>query len=479
MVELQFRILGEVSVTEVARRILADELITGEPWKLPNATGFVVPLLGRPPFAGRNYVLLQEVNDKVKFTDGGIVGKVNVENRSGEAVFVRKGTMLKGQSGQDRAPISGVVLEPVPDKIEIPVNCIHASRPTSHGGIFYASGVTPHGVYSALGNQGETWNSIRRHSASSRSMRRAGGHAAQYSMAMASVPHDDLVSIEESVQGVDEELFGRGSPAVEKAKQGVEDALSKIPGDLENQVGVAIFDMAGIVSVEAFDHPDSWMAFSKSILRSYRDILTAESELVELKMERAVEVLRRFLAKFSGAQRTLSYQNKVSKVFILRGEGVEGEVAEVEGREIHAILTRVEANHQDEERWRRIADVVQRTVNIPHFETQREPQTADLRWTTPTTTPNTTGGYGPSDWFNWYRRKGSDDIINYLSETPLRFSDIAERTQAARATVSSRLHEAEDIGIVQKSIRRSNGSPVYELTPKGENVKRKLAQVQS
>lgn len=53
----------------------------------------------------------------------------------------------------------------------------------------------------------------------------------------------------------------------------VEKMLSKVPADLDNQIWVVIIDSRGVLGLEVFDHPMSWRAFSRSIVRNYADIL--------------------------------------------------------------------------------------------------------------------------------------------------------------------------------------------------------------
>ena len=87
-------------------RLLKDEYISGEPWKLPKAAGFLVPIIGRPPYGERGYILLSEAGDRVEFRDTGSISAVEVRNRSGGNVFIRKGTMLQGKDTQSRSPVS-------------------------------------------------------------------------------------------------------------------------------------------------------------------------------------------------------------------------------------------------------------------------------------------------------------------------------------------------------------------------------------
>jgi len=428
-----------MSVIESVRKIL-EEYEIGEPWKLTKGAGFVLPILGRPPFPDRNYVLLQEVLDQVEFKDTGGIGDVAVSNRSGSNVFLRKGTMLKGVGTQSRSPVAGVVLEPTDEVVKVPVNCIHASHSIRAGADFTARGLTPKSVYEDLGQQSRTWASISNYSGRVRaSAMRAGGYP---TMAL-SMSSDSLVDVEESVS---------------KFREDVDDILSQIPGDHVNQVGVAVFDLQGVAGVEVFDHPDSWHAFSKSIIRSYSEILTEEvADLYEIKMDRAEPALRAFLKKACDAERRLVTENKVSKIWALSAEDIAGELAEVEGREIHLILSRGTDRRQPPtpqtsqwaDRWRR---ATQRPRQTPR---RREREVAPVF---------TTAMYPPE----WYRRKGSTDLLMRLDEKPLRFTELLSSMDVSKGTLGSRIREAKDMGLIHK-VTRENGYKAWKLTAKGKD----------
>lgn len=433
-----------MSVVETVRLVL-EEYEIGEPWKLTKGAGFVIPILGRPPFHDRNYLLLQEVLDKVKFKDTGDISEVDVSNRSGSNVFVRKGTLLKSKGSQPRSPVSGVVLEPEVEAIKIPVNCIHASRGIRRGVEFNAGGLTPHSVYMALGDQSRTWGNISGYASAMRV--RAGGSAAM-SAALSPLSLNDLAGISE---------------AVEEMKGTVEDALSQIPGDHVDQVGIAVFDLKGVAGVEVFDHPDSWHAFSESITRSYEEILAKEvSDLYEVRMDRAEPVLRDFLKKACDAERKLVTSNSVSKIWALSAEGVDGELAEVEGREIHLVLSRSRERRQPEpaqissllaDRWRRAT-----------LSPRQPPRSMTEREVAPIFTSIM---HSPE----WYRRRGSRNLLQKLDDKPHRFTELLSSMDVSRGTLGSRLREAKDMGLIHRTIREENGKTAWSLTALGKEAK--------
>lgn len=429
-----------MSLVETVRLVL-EEYEIGEPWKLRKGAGFVLPILGRSPFGDRNYVLLQEVEDEVTFQDSGDLGSVNIFNKSGSNVFLRKGTMLKGVGTQDRSPVAGVVLEPVKEVVEIPVNCIHASHGIRGGAIFMARGVTPHSVYQSLGRQSDTWADISDYSTRAAGVMRAGGRSAGF---MASMSSDALVDVEESVG---------------KFREDVDDILKQIPGDHVNQLGVAVFDLKGVVGVEVFDHPDSWHAFSKSIIRSYSEILTEEvSDLYEIKMDRAEPALREFIKKAWDAERKLVTGNRVSKIWALTADGVDGELAEVEGREIHLVLSRSTERRKP-----------QTPQTISTYSSRRTQARTDTK--EPIYTTNILVSQHPPE---WYRRSGSADLLKRLDENPLRFKELLDRMDVSRGTLGSRIREAKDMGLIHRTIRGDNGQPVWSLTSLGKEESKQL-----
>jgi hypothetical protein len=421
-------------------RLLSDEYKLGEPWKLPRAAGFLVPLLRDAPYDERGYVLLQEVEGKVEFRDTGSISAVEVKNKSGFNVFIRKGTMLKGQGTQSRSPVNGIIVEPFKKYVPIPVNCIHASHGISTGAGFEAEGVAPQSIYQSLGHQSSTWASINRYTSKLKSSMRE----------RAPIPEARLMDVAED-NLVETEV------AAKEVTDVVEDALSKIPGDLVNQIGVVVFDLQGIVAVELFDHPDSWHAFSKSIVRSYGEILTEEvSELIEVRTDKAVEFLKTFLQKAKNAKSNLITENNVSKIWRLIQEEVEGEVAELEGKEIHVILSRPRG---DEMMGEGVDMQLQELISpSPYAEAEEAEDLLEIE--------------GP-DMQEFIQKKGSFNLLEQLARTPQRFSELVQERFVSRRTLSTRIKEAEELGLVQKGIRKTNGSPAYTLTDTGEEVKKK------
>jgi len=417
-------------------QLLKGEYRLGKPWKLPEAAGFLVPIHMDPPYKDRDYILLKEANSKVDFRDTGSINIVEVKNESGYNVFIRKGTMLHGEGTQSRSPIHGIIIEPIKKYIPMTVNCIHASHSISSGSGFKASGVAPQSVTQNLGEQSNTWASIDRYTSKLKRAYRAAAPRNEVEHLM-EIAEDNLVETEN---------------AAKNAVDPISEALSKIPGDHLDQIGVVVFDLQGVVAVELFNHPESWKAFSKSIIRSYGETLTEKiSDLIEIRTDKAEQVFKTFLKKAKTAQTNLLTENSVSKIWNLQGKEINGEVAELKGTEIHLSL-----NRQEKKETINRGEVQYQTQQIlrPIIQEEAAPQEEEE--------------------INQYmQKKGGYSLLEQLARTPQRFSDLVQERFVSRGTLSTRIKEAEELGLVEKNIRKSNGTPAYTLTETGEKIKEK------
>jgi hypothetical protein len=122
----------------------------------------------------------------------------------------------------------------------------------------------------------------------------------------------------------------------------IDKILSKVPADLENQVGIVMIDSKGVYGLEMFDHPDSWRAFSKSVIRNYADILAKERSgegLFSFKAEQVPDAIKKFLQRANNLNETTNLKNHVNETRTLSGELV-GEYSTIESDVIHLILKR-------------------------------------------------------------------------------------------------------------------------------------------
>ena len=173
-------------------------------------------------------------------------------------------------------------------------------------------------------------------------------------------------------------------------------------------------------------------------------------------MDRLEEFLKTFIKKAKQAKSSLITENRVSKIWRLTHEDVVGEVAELEGREIHLLLSRP----GDEEIMGEGAEMeIQSLISpSPYMEVEEPEELEELE------TPQVQ---------EFIQRKGSYNLLDQLARTPQRFSELVQERFVSRGTLSTRIKEAEDLGLVEKGIRKTNGSPAYTLTKTGEEVKKK------
>ena len=356
----------------LVRQLIEGEIYEfGEPWRLTSESlSAVVPILRR--FGqDRSYLVLQEISkENVFVTDSGRINKVNValENVK-KPVFVRAGTVFKGQGTQSRTNSMGIVLEPSLENV-VDVFCVHAThRISSHSAFSPMSSVVPRKIEDVLVSQSKSqaavWNATAMRGFHARITRcpscGSSNLLQSYEAEIVCVQCGNVIpptvrrdSVERTrVATRDRAIFRMSNwglrdnlvanlDEMAKFNEKVEEMLSKIPADLDNQVGTVIIDSNGVLGLEMFDHPDSWRAFSRSIVRNYADILAKERAgegLFALRTERIPEAIKKFLEKAESLPETLVFKNRVSETRMLSGE-LLGEYTTLGSDTIHLILKR-------------------------------------------------------------------------------------------------------------------------------------------
>jgi len=357
--------IENVNVRGTAGADLIRELIGGEryefgePWQLTSESlSAVVPILRRFD-RDRSYLVLQEVSeDKIVVKDSGRINAVNVTLKGiGKPVFVRAGTVFKGQGTQSRTNSMGVVLEPDRENV-VEVFCVHATHPiASRYGLELSSGVVPRRVEDVLisssKSQARVWKAttVRGFRARATHCPRCGSsrllqnYEAElvcmqcgYVAAPVSTGHSEARG---GISMVRDDLVANLDEMTQFNRE-VDKLLSNIPADLDNQVGAVIIDSHGVLGLEMLDHPDSWKAFSRSIVRNYADVLAKERAgegLFALRAEQIPKAIRRFLEKAERPSVTSVFKNRTSETRMLSGE-LAGEYTIVESDVIHLTLKR-------------------------------------------------------------------------------------------------------------------------------------------
>jgi len=426
---------------KMLKTILESGYEFGEPWKFNDQSLVAVVPIIKHGATLRGYVLLQEVQDQVEIRDTGSIGKTVIKNPTDKTVFIRKGTLLKGAT-QERGVTAGIIVLPSMTK-EVEVQCVHASRGIQAGAVMKAAkGVAPSSVmhsFMARRSQSETWNAV--------------GDATRSYLAMAS---PSGISLDFDVRG--DNLVGV-LEQTDKFKEEVEKVLEKVPADLTSQAGIAIVDMRGVQGLELFDHPDSWRAFSKSIVRSYADILGSEekSELFELKLDKIVPAVTTFLKNLSEAKETIVNEVEGGKTCMLDGEKVVGEYTALKGQTIHLIASRREEEKKEKE-----------TIPLPwNTRTTRRTATTsrsryedpwNVQWQMSTGTPQ-----------YLFAKKGAYYLLNSLTEEPKTWTELERKLNLSPKTLAKRVSEAKQEKLITQA-PRENGRMTYILTEKGEKA---------
>lgn len=375
-----------VKVGKNAGAVLIREIIEGEmyefgkPWQLTSESlSAVVPILRRFD-RDRNFLVIQEVSkDKISVTDSGQINKVNV-TISGvrKPVFVRTGTIFKGQGTQSRTSGMGIVLEPGKENL-IDVFCVHAShRIATHSGFLTMMDTVPRKIEDVLAspskNQAKVWKATAIRGVRARITRcpecgssrllqtyeaelvcmQCGYVAAPTLRSDSDERRIRRIRVDAPLISAYNRVFSPMSSwhardnlvanldEMAKFNQEVEEMLSKVPADLDNQVGVVIIDSRGVLGLEMFDHPDSWRAFSRSIVRNYADVLAkerAKGSLFELKTDRVPDTIKSFLEKAQGLSETSVFRNRLCETRMFSGE-LAGEYTTLWSDVIHLILKR-------------------------------------------------------------------------------------------------------------------------------------------
>lgn len=352
-----------------AFRTLVNELTSldlysfGEPWQLtPESLSAVVPILKRLAGA-RRYLVIQEIpQERIKITDSGQIGKVKVEMRDvNKPVFVRVGTIFKGQGTQSRTTSKGTILDHRGESI-VDVFCVHATHGISaNSGLSTLIDVVPRKVEDVLTspqkNQAKVWEAARlsKWRAAARRCPNCGSSELiqNYETELVCVKCGTVIPpLTVGNRATDRRCYCIRShfrddltenlSEMTEFNQQIDKMLSKVPADIENQVGIVMIDSKGVYGLEMFDHPDSWRAFSKSVVRNYADVLARERSgegLFALKTEQVPDAIKRFLQRTYNLIETASFKNHVNETRILSGELV-GEYSTIESDVIHLILKR-------------------------------------------------------------------------------------------------------------------------------------------
>lgn len=265
----------------------------------------ILPIL-RTSKIKRDYIVLPEAGN-VKIEDTGNIDSVKITNNENKPVYIRSGTILKGQT-QERASIIGRVV--FPNKTEIvKVVCVHQTRGISMGSKMDYNSLMPSSI--DLTSQTSTWNSVNVYCCSME--QNFGGEK------ISSAP-DDLVSCLRNYSGKIEKIL----PKIEYKK---------------NQTGMFLFDVEGIYAVEIFDLTLSWKALRDDVIKKEGEKIIKKDlqGIFQLKPERANELAMAVLGQ-EYKEKEL-HKNK-SVTYALENDDYVGQATTLKSKVIHFNLIR-------------------------------------------------------------------------------------------------------------------------------------------
>jgi DNA-binding HxlR family transcriptional regulator len=440
------------------------EIELGEPWKLrENGAALAIPLLIRERGKGeRRYRLLSEVGDQVRLVDTGRIDRLQVVNGSQDTVFIRKGSIVKGDT-QTRALTLSIAVAPM-SKTQAEIKCVYASKGIRSGTNFEFSGkITPVAVTESLReSQGATWNKVH-----------------EYTTAKKLVESMEIPSLHSAMR-LNELNRRRGTDDLEgylTAEEGViDEAMKNVPVDHARQVGLAVVDFDGIAGLEMFDHPDSWRALSMSVTRNYAEILARmASDVFEVNMEKVRRLVSSFVVELQSMEGESAYKEGRIETYEIREKRFTGEFTTMEGSLIHILVSRNESRispSPDKPVMRRNIGLVdarlwQNRMVINEFSAA---PTLDKSYEVLDYNQEQSKQVNAAGIVEYLTKKRGYGTIIALREGPKTFNELHDRTRMSTATITKALRDAEDLGIVQRSYRPDSGSTVYELTESGRTL---------
>lgn len=179
----------------------------GDPWKYSEETlGVVVPIL-RENSPDREYRTMYEVLKELNIKDTGSINQIELQNRSGMAIFVRAGTIFKGKTQPRAVQHSGVYSN---EKETINVRCVNASYGIHRGTEMEFGDIAPPSVTMNLmaRDQSGVWSSVRDYTSGSETERQRRSGSAPYGSASSEVGSVPTNAIPESLpEGVRKALY--------------------------------------------------------------------------------------------------------------------------------------------------------------------------------------------------------------------------------------------------------------------------------
>jgi len=280
----------------------------------------------------REYKVLEEVEDQIRFEETGTISKIRVINYSKYPVFIRAGEILKGKS-QNRAIKRSIVVFPGEEEYEnkgylqvADVFCVHSTQAIT-GGTFTVSCLVPHYHESLLysnASQSDIWRANT-----------SWNNSSPYSWNEEWVQPYTLGTSDFSPN----DLYLKVKYYYDDSY--VEELMKK--KRLKDCIGIVILDWFGIKAVEIFDSAESWSAIRRKIFQKYSIDFQDNWRKCRITKESAEKMLKDLLkCKFKTIAKYFNKQGSKysSTVYIGNLGKYEGEITKLNRRVIHFACVR-------------------------------------------------------------------------------------------------------------------------------------------
>ncbi len=341
-----------------------------EPWRInQESLGVVVPVK-RDSKEERDYITFAEAKD-VKVEDTGSIDSLYLKNNESKPLFISRGEIFRGKT-QERAAIHGHIVMPGKG-MRVAVRCIHASKGINPGEEMKYGGKAPFSVYSNLGDQMSTWNSVREYSkdagigskgtSSFRSAVRGfyntdtittaarswiDSHTSSSTINTSNVDLENLnfASIDTTTFTASDDLVD----CLDNMTKMIKDAMKKMP-PIEKQVGAIFLYENEFQGLDVYNLPDSWIAVKEDIVAKEGSsfIKKDDTSIFEFKPEKVKALIGKELGgifeekiiygeKQADDYRIIEIREKVDDK---KKKRIIGEAVEFKGKTIHLSLSRV------------------------------------------------------------------------------------------------------------------------------------------
>jgi hypothetical protein len=365
----------------------------GDPWKYSDESlGVVVPIL-RENSPDRQYVTMYEVLKELNIQDTGEIDQLDLQNKSGVAIFIRAGTIFTGGTQSRASQHSGVFSH---EKETINVRCVNASHGIRKGEEMVFGDIAPPSVTRNLmaRDQHGVWNSVSNYTTEK-----------TYTSTMSAIPEDlpedvkkalNFISMSKSrrsdtvcdiqtytnycgirktrisrifpsegvtpvytgelsdlmLESVNKFVLGNNISSyrhdtevkdllskIRKNQSVLDDMMQKVPL-FDNQVGAIIFDPVGVIAVETFDSPKSWESIKKEIIEKYGDKIRSiqSNQIYELKPDMILSALKKFIKRLETFNERIIRKDDYSETREVTGDNIIGEYTLIKGQPIHVLL---------------------------------------------------------------------------------------------------------------------------------------------